>query len=285
MLKKLKVFLDMIKVEHTIFALPFAYIAALLAQEKIPTVYHLGWITLAMISGRTTAMALNRIIDRFIDAENPRTQDRALPRGLIELTEVWVYTVAAAVIFFLSAYKLSPLAFSLSPVIVLAFVLYSYSKRFTWLSHLLLGITIGLAPLGAWIAITDSVNSESLALSIGVGLWVMGFDIIYACDDYDYDRSKGLYSIPARFGIERALDISAVTHALSAVFFVITGLIMHLGVSYWSGIIMAILLLHKQHKIVAPTNLSKINIAFFNLNGILSMVMFVTTLVDVGVRL
>jgi 4-hydroxybenzoate polyprenyltransferase len=230
-------------------------------------------------------MALNRIIDRYIDAENSRTKNRAIPQGLIKLVEAWIYTILAAVTFFLSAYRLSPLAFRLSPVIVLAFVFYSYSKRFTWLSHFLLGATIGLAPLGAWIAITNSVSSGAVVLSIGVGLWVTGFDIIYACDDYDYDRSAGLFSIPARFGIAKALSISAITHIFSTVFFIITGLILHLGIIYWIGICVAVFLMYKQHKIISLTNLAKINIAFFNLNGILNIVMFLTTLADIEARM
>lgn len=284
MLAKLKILFEMIKFERSIFALPFAYIAAFMAEEKVPVVENLFWITLAMVGGRTTAMTLNRIIDRYIDAENPRTQNRALPLGLVKVSEVWTYTVLSSTVFFVAAYKLSWLAFILSPLVLFAFVFYSYTKRFTWLSHYCLGITIGLAPLGAWIAITNDVSFGAISLSLGVALWVAGFDIIYACDDFKFDRATGLFSIPARFGIEKALEISARTHLVSAVFFFMTGWILQLGTAYWVGFLVAILLMQKQHRIISPDSLTKTNIAFFNLNGTLSIVMFIATFIEVMIR-
>lgn len=283
-LRKIMIFLEMIKFEHTIFALPFTYMAVFLAEGQLIIDHNLIWITLAMVGARTTAMSLNRIIDRYIDADNPRTKNRALPQGLIKVAEAWLYTLLFALLFFVSAYKLSPLAFKISPVCVLAFVFYSYTKRFTWLSHFVLGITIGLAPLAAWIAITNAVETGILLLSCGVALWVAGFDIIYACDDFDYDRTNGLFSIPVRFGIARALTVSAVTHIGAMGFFILTGAMLALGLSYWLGLLFAGILMFKQHAAVSPINLSKINFAFFNLNGTLSVVMFLATVLDMEIR-
>ncbi|WP_371375789.1 UbiA-like polyprenyltransferase [Sporomusa aerivorans] len=283
-LGKITVFLEMIKFEHTIFALPFVYMAVFLAEGQLIINHNLIWITLAMVGARTTAMSLNRIIDRYIDAENPRTRSRALPKGLISLVEAWLYTIGFTALFIVSAYQLSPLAFKISPVCVLAFVFYSYTKRFTWLSHYVLGLTIGFAPLSAWIAISNAIDTGIVLLSLGVALWVAGFDIIYACDDFDFDRTTGLFSIPARFGVARALTVSAITHVGAMVFFILTGIILMLGVSYWIGLILAGILMFKQHAAISPINLSKINFAFFNLNGTLSIVMFLATILDMGIR-
>jgi 4-hydroxybenzoate polyprenyltransferase len=284
MRKKIQVFLEMIKFEHTIFALPFAYIAVFLAEGKMLLNVNLIWITLAMVSGRTTAMSLNRIIDRYIDAQNPRTKDRALPKGLLKVTEAWGYTIIFVTIFILAAYNLSSLAFKIAPLCLFFFVFYPYTKRFTWLSHFCLGLTIGMAPLSAWIAITDTVSVGVIVLSLGVAFWVAGFDIIYACDDFQHDCAAGLFSIPARFGIERALQISAITHMIATLFFALTGFILALGISYWVGLTIAVILMYKQHGAVSPYNLSKINVAFFQLNCVLSIEMFLATLLDIGIR-
>jgi 4-hydroxybenzoate polyprenyltransferase len=274
----------MVKFEHTVFALPFAYVAALLADGKVPNAWNLFWITLAMVGGRTTAMGLNRIIDRFIDAENPRTRNRALPQGLIKVWEAWFFTLIAAAVFELAAYMLSTLAFIISPAILLIFVFYSYTKRFTWLSHFVLGLAIGLAPLSAWIALTNEVTLGAVLLSVAVALWVAGFDIIYACDDVAFDRAIGLHSIPAYFGIKTALTISAFIHLAASICFIITGMILNLGLIYWIGLVVAAYMLYKQHQIISPINLSRINVAFFYLNGTLSMVMFIATALEIGTR-
>ncbi|OPX88069.1 MAG: 4-hydroxybenzoate octaprenyltransferase [Pelotomaculum sp. PtaB.Bin104] len=278
---KLKVFLEMIKFEHTVFALPFAYSGALLAEKKIPAAHDLLWITLAMAGARTAAMSLNRIIDRHIDAKNPRTAGRALPRGLLGVGEVWVYVFISFIILLYSAYQLSPLAFRLFPLAVLALLTYSYTKRFTWLCHLVLGLVLGMAPVGSWIAITGSFHLAPVLLALGVLFWVAGFDIIYACDDYDFDLKEGLYSIPARFSIKRALKISAVFHVAAALFFLAAGLLLDLGVLYLVGLSIAAAILFYQHTLVRPDDLSRAGAAFFNLNGTLSVVMFVFTFLDV----
>ncbi|MDD3654586.1 MAG: putative 4-hydroxybenzoate polyprenyltransferase [Desulfotomaculaceae bacterium] len=278
---KLKVFLEMIKFEHTVFALPFAYSGALLAEKRIPTAHDLLWITLAMVGARTAAMSLNRVIDRHIDAKNPRTAGRALPKGLLGVGEVWVYVLISFVILLFSAHQLSPLAFQLSPFAVLALLTYSYTKRFTWACHLVLGAVLGMAPLGSWIGINGSIHLAPVVLALGVLFWVAGFDIIYACDDYAFDLKEGLFSIPARFGIKRALHISVLFHVAAALLFLSTGLLLKLGVLYLAGVFIAVGILFYQHILVRPDDLSRAGVAFFNLNGTLSVVMFIFTFLDI----
>lgn len=278
---KLKIFLEMIKFEHTIFALPFAYVGALLVEKKLPAAHDLLWITLAMVGARTAAMSLNRIIDRRIDARNPRTAGRALPKGLLSVAEVWVYVFISFALLLYSAYQLSPLAFRLFPVAVLVLLTYSYTKRFSWACHLFLGAALGLAPLGSWIAIAGHFDLAPVLLALGVLFWVAGFDIIYACDDYEFDRREGLYSIPARFGIKSALYISAAFHILAPILFLAAGLLLNLGALYLAGLAVAVVILFYQHTLVRPDDLSRAGVAFFNLNGILSMVMFAFTFLDI----
>ncbi len=279
--KKIKIFLEMIKFEHTIFALPFAYVGALITEMKIPAAHDIIWITLAMVGARTAAMSLNRIIDRRIDTRNPRTAGRALPKGLLKVSEVWVYVFLSFALLLYSASQLSPLAFRLFPVAVLVLLTYSFTKRFSWACHLFLGTALGLAPLGSWIAITNRFDLAPVLLSIGVIFWVAGFDIIYACDDYEFDRKEGLYSIPARFGIKNALIISTVFHVIAAVFILAAGLVLQLGVFYLAGVSVAVVILFYQHTLVSPDDLSKAGVAFFNLNGVLSIVVFAFTFLDV----
>lgn len=278
---KTRVFLEMIKFEHTIFALPFAYTSALLVEKKVPAAESLLWITLAMVGARTAAMSLNRLIDRHIDALNPRTANRALPRGLISIKEVWLAVILSFGLLLLAAYRLSPLAFKLSPVAVAVLSFYPYTKRFTWTCHLFLGLALGLAPAGAWVAIANRLDPAAVLLGLGVLFWVAGFDIIYACSDYEFDRSYGLYSIPARFGLQRALFLSSFFHFLAAVFLGILALTLKLGLFYLTGLLIALYLLYKQHRLVSPRDLSQSGVAFFNLNGTLSVVVFAFTLLDV----
>jgi 4-hydroxybenzoate polyprenyltransferase len=280
-LGKLAVFLEMIKFEHTVFALPFAYVGALLSEQRLPSLHDFVWITLAMIGARTAAMSLNRIIDRHIDAANPRTAARALPRGLLPLRTVWLYTALSLLLLAVAAYNLSPLAFRLFPVAVIALTFYSYTKRFTWLCHLFLGGTLALAPLGAWVAITGAADAAALTLAAAVMVWVAGFDIIYACDDYDFDRTAGIYSIPARFGIGAGLRVAKFFHVLAAALFVLFGYMLGLGLFYWLGVAAAALLLFWQHRLISPADLSRAGVAFFNLNGSLSVVMLAAVIVDV----
>jgi len=275
----------MIKFEHTVFALPFAYIAALLTEKRLPTAHDIFWVTLAMVGARTAAMSLNRLIDRGIDAKNPRTAGRALPRGLLGTKEVWTYVFLSFGLLLVSAWQLSPLALKLFLPAVIVLWLYSYTKRFTWACHFYLGLTLGLAPVATWVAITNEFALAPVLLGTGVLFWVAGFDIIYACLDYDFDRREGIFSIPARFGIEPALWIAKLCHLLAPVFFAVTGIVLGLGPLYLIGVGFAVAVLLYEHRMVRPGDLSHVGVAFFNMNGILSTGMFFFTLADILISL
>ncbi|TVY04566.1 UbiA-like polyprenyltransferase [Cohnella terricola] len=287
MISKIRIFLEMIKFEHTLFALPFAFVGAILGavtvEKRLPEWGECGWILLAMVGARTAAMGLNRVIDKAIDARNPRTATRAIPAGLLKSTEVIVYIVISFVLLFWAAAQLNPLAVKLLPIAVFMTVFYSYTKRFTWACHLVLGLTLGLAPLGGWVAITGGVTWTSMILFVTVALWSAGFDIIYACQDVEFDRKEGLYSIPARFGIARALGIARVFHALTAVGFALILVLTDLSWWYFIGMIFSGGLLLYEHRLVKPNDLSKLNAAFFTMNGVISAVIFVFTFIDLVV--
>lgn len=253
----------MIKFEHTIFALPFAYLGAFLASGGVPNGYQLLWITLAMVGARTAAMSLNRVIDRFIDARNPRTVQRAIPAGLLGVREVYYTIVLSFLLLGFSAYQLNMLAFKLMPLAVFVLVLYSYTKRFTWLCHLFLGLALGMAPVGAWVGITGALALLPVTMGLGVMFWVAGFDIIYACQDAEFDKIEGLYSIPSVFGLKNALWVSILFHVIALVLFILLGMMDPiLGKIYYLGVLAAAVLLFRQHKIVSSSDLSKIGVAF-----------------------
>jgi 4-hydroxybenzoate polyprenyltransferase len=279
-MQKLKVFFEMIKFEHTLFALPFAYLGAFLAANGVPPVLKLFWITLAMIGARTAAMSLNRLIDRHIDARNPRTAQRALPAGQLRVNEVYLYTVLSFLLLGYSAYQLNILALWLMPIAVFFLVLYSYTKRFTWACHIVLGISLGLAPAGAWIGVTGHWALAPILLGLGVMTWVAGFDVVYACQDVEFDRQEGLYSIPAIFGLQRGLEISAGLHIIAPIFFIAVGVVMSMSWLYYVGVAIAIVLLYRQHRLVSADDFSKIGVAFFDLNGYLSLLLFVFSILD-----
>jgi len=285
MLRKINIFLEMIKFEHTIFALPFAYMGAIVASVAefgaLPSWSQIGWVTLAMVGARSAAMGLNRVIDAAIDAENPRTALRAIPAGLLSKREVLVFIVVSFVLLFYAASQLNALCVWLLPVAVFFLTFYSYTKRFTWACHLFLGLTIGLAPLGGWIAITGAFDLVGLILYATVAAWVAGFDILYACQDEQFDRSKGLHSIPARFGVAKALYFARGLHALTAFGLVAIWSLANLSWGYLSGLAIAYVVLFYEHTLVKPNDLSKINTAFLTMNGILSLVVFTFTLIDV----
>lgn len=280
-MSKLKVFLEMIKFEHTLFALPFAFLGAFLASNGFPTLEKFIWITLAMVGARTAAMSLNRIIDRYIDARNPRTSERAIPAGKLKTTEVYLYTILSFVLLGVSAYQLNWLTFKLMPIAVFFLVLYSYTKRFTWMCHLTMGISLGLAPAGAWIGVTGHWALTPILLGLGVMFWAAGFDIIYACQDVDIDRKEGLYSIPAFFGVTRGLEISTAFHVIAPILFIAMGIVAGLHWLYFAGVAIAIFLLFREHRIISASDLSKVGVAFFNLNGYLSVLLFVFGVVDI----
>ncbi|WEK55691.1 MAG: putative 4-hydroxybenzoate polyprenyltransferase [Candidatus Cohnella colombiensis] len=287
MIRKIRTFLEMIKFEHTIFALPFAFMGAILGavtvQARLPEWSECGWILLAMIGARTAAMGLNRVIDQAIDARNPRTASRAIPAGLIKSSEALLFIIASFALLFWAAAQLNSLAVKLLPVAVFMTVIYSYTKRFTWACHLVLGLTIGLAPLGGWVAVTGEVSWTAIILYLTVAIWTAGFDIIYSCQDIEIDRKEGLFSIPSRFGISRALDIARAMHALTTVGFALLLILTDLGWWYCIGMIVAAGLLLYEHRLVKPNDLSKLNAAFFTMNGILSAVVFAFTFIDLVV--
>lgn len=281
---KIKIFLEMIKFEHTIFALPFAYIGALLVEQSVPSAHNLFWITVAMAGARTAAMSLNRVIDLHIDARNPRTADRALPRGLLSPSAVWVLIVVSMALLLVATLQLSPLAVKLFPLAVFILVAYPYTKRFTWLCHIWLGGALGCAPLGAWIAIADGFTVAPVLLALGVIFWVAGFDIIYSSMDYEFDRAEGIHSIPSRFGLRAALRIAAVFHAVASLCIAAAGVVLELGTFYFIGVGLAVLILCYEHAIVRPEDLSRVGVAFFNVNAVLGVVVFVFTVAEVVFR-
>ncbi|MBD2845167.1 UbiA family prenyltransferase [Paenibacillus sp. IB182496] len=287
MIRKIAVFLEMIKFEHTLFALPFAFVGALLGavavELRLPGWGEIGWILLAMVGARTAAMGLNRLIDKAIDARNPRTAPRALPSGLIGTKEVVLFIVISLVLLMVSAFQLEPLAARLLPLAVFMLVFYSYTKRFTWLCHIVLGLTIGLAPLGAWVAVTGRIDGTALLLYVAVSLWTAGFDIVYACQDLEFDRKEGLHSIPARFGIAGALWIARALHAVTAIGLLALFWLTDLSWVYLAGTVIAIAILLYEHRLVRPHDIRRLNTAFFTMNGTLSMVVFLFTLIDLVV--
>jgi 4-hydroxybenzoate polyprenyltransferase len=269
--------LETIKIEHTLFALPFAFLGAVLAARGLPAWRELLWITLAMIGARSVAMAFNRIADREIDARNPRTQMRAIPAGKLSVRFVWAFTLAAALLFLVSAAMLNRLTLLLAPVALASVLLYSYTKRFTALSHIFLGWCLAIAPTAAWISVRGSLASVvPLLLSLIVLLWTAGFDVLYACQDYDFDRAAGLHSIPARLGIARALWVSRLLHACA--FAALVGLfaLTNLGALALIGVIATGALLVYQHTLVRADDLARLNAAFFTTNAFVSVILFAT---------
>ena len=275
--KNIRTTLEMIKFEHTLFALPFAFLGAVLAARGVPTLWQIVWITVAMVGARSTAMAFNRIADKDYDARNPRTQMRAIPAGTLSVAFVWGFTLIAAAIFFLAAAMLNRLTLVLSPVALVSVVLYSYTKRWTLLAHLILGWCLAIAPAGAWIAVRGTIDSPiPLLLSLVVMLWTAGFDVLYACQDYDFDRREGLSSIPARFGIARSLWISRTLHAGAFAALVALYFITNLGILALIGLVATGALLIYQHTLVRANDLSRLNAAFFTTNAFVSVILFLT---------
>jgi 4-hydroxybenzoate polyprenyltransferase len=267
----------MIKIEHTLFALPFAFLGAVLAARGIPTAWQIIWITVAMVGARSTAMAFNRIADKDYDARNPRTKMRAIPAGALSVTFVWGFTLIAAAVFVIAAAMLNRLTLILSPIALASIVLYSYTKRWTLLAHLILGWCLAIAPTGAWIAVRGTIDSPiPLLLSLVVMLWTAGFDVLYACQDYDFDRREGLYSIPARFGIARSLWISRTLHAGAFAAVVALYFITNLGTLALIGLVATGALLIYQHTLVRANDLSRLNAAFFTTNAFVSVILFLT---------
>lgn len=271
-------FLDAIKFEHTVFALPFAYVAMVLAADGWPGWPTVIWVTLAMAGARTLAMSVNRVADRFIDAANPRTARRHLPAGLLTPAQVAGAAVGAGALLLVSAYMLNPLCLALAPLAVLFLVGYSYTKRFTWLSHWILGFTDGIAAAGGWIAVRGAFAPPVYVLWFALTVWIAGFDLIYACQDVEFDRAHRLHSVPARFGIPAALTTARVCHVLTIAAFALLGWMMGLGWLYWLGVAVVAGLLVYEHSLVSPGDLSRLDVAFFNVNGYIAVILFLSVL-------
>jgi 4-hydroxybenzoate polyprenyltransferase len=283
-LRNLRVTLEMIKWEHSIFALPFALCGAMLAASGLPTARELLWIVVAMVAARSAAMAFNRLADTAIDSANPRTRTRALPAGQLSPAFVATFVIVSCGIFILAASQLNRLTLWLSPVALAVLLLYSYTKRFTRFSHLVLGFALGIAPSAAWIAVRGSLDPRILLLTAAVTFWVAGFDILYACQDFDFDRAAGLHSIPRHIGIPAALWIARAFHLIMLILLVSLLPAFALGKLAFAGVIAVLLLLLYEHSLVKPNDLSKLNAAFFTMNGVIAVVFAAFVAADLLLR-
>jgi 4-hydroxybenzoate polyprenyltransferase len=280
MLATIRTYLEMIRFSHTVFALPFALMGAVLAAGGMPSGRTLFWILVAMVGVRSGAMGVNRIADRHLDALNPRTMDRALPQGRISLGEAVVFVLISFAVFVLAAWMLNPVCFALSPVAILIVCGYSYTKRFTACSHAVLGLSLACAPIGAWIAVTGTIRLPAVLLGLAVLFWVGGFDILYALMDIDFDRRRGLYSIPVRLGASGGMAVARLFHLLTAVFLTLLIPVLGLGPLYLLGLALAGGLLVYEHWLLRRFGLAKLDTAFFNVNGAISIGLFLFTLGD-----
>ena len=276
--QKLKILLEMIKIEHTVFALPFALMGALLGARGLPTASQAFYILFAMVGARSAAMAFNRLVDAPFDAANPRTADRALPQGLVSRQATIVFIAASSILFLWAAGRLNPLCRILAPLALLVVFFYSYTKRFTWASHVFLGAALGLAPMGGWIAVRGEVGLLPLILGASVLLWVAGFDVLYALQDVEFDRQTGLFSLPASLGQAKSLKIARLFHFGAAAGFILTGWLAGLGWLYLGAALTVGLILMWEHNLISPSDLSRLHHAFFTLNGLIGIVLGLATL-------
>jgi 4-hydroxybenzoate polyprenyltransferase len=274
----------MIKWEHSVFALPFALCGAMLAAGGLPTLHQIAWIIVAMIAARSSAMAFNRLADVSIDAANPRTRTRALPAGLLTQSFVRVFVISCSLVFVLAAWELNRAAFLLSPVALAVLLLYSYTKRWTRWSHVVLGFALGIAPAAAWIAVRGSLDPRILLLTAAVTFWVGGFDVLYACQDFEFDCQAGLHSIPRYCGIEKSLWTARAFHVLMLLFLASLVWSFSLGKIAVAGLVAVLLLLAYEHSLVSERDLSKLNAAFFTMNGVIAVVFFLFIAVDLLLR-
>ena len=280
-IKKTATLLEMIKFSHTVFALPFAVMSAFIAAGGLPTAWQLFWILMCMVGARSAAMSFNRIVDARLDAKNPRTAQRAIPAGKLTRFETAMFMALMIALFVFSAYRLNRLAFMLSPVALVVILGYSYTKRFTDYSHFVLGLALAIAPVGAWIAVNEEFHIIAIFLGLAVVLWTAGFDIIYACQDMDFDRREGLYSLPKRLGASRALALSALLHAAMVGVLIVVAAMAGLGMLFLGGAVLVAGLLIYEHSIVKPHDFSRVNTAFFNVNGAVSLLLMALTIADI----
>jgi 4-hydroxybenzoate polyprenyltransferase len=280
-MSRVRIFLDMIKFEHTIFALPFAYLGMMLAARGIPSLSVVVWITVAMVAARTLAMAVNRLADREFDARNPRTADRAIPKGLLKPRFVALASLISFLVFEFSAWCLNDFVFAMSPFALVFLLGYHYTKRFTWASHWVLGFTDGIAAAGGWAAVRGALDPPAFVLWFVVTVWIAGFDLIYSCQDVEVDRREGLYSVPSRLGVGTALWLAKVDHALAVTALVAVGIMTRMTWPYWVAVTAATVLLIYENSVVHENDLSRLNFAFFNINGYISLTLFAGTLAAV----
>ena len=281
LVRKIATILEMIKFSHTVFALPFAIMSAFLAAEGVPSARQIFWILMCMVGARSAAMSFNRIVDAELDARNPRTAERAIPAGKLTRAETAAFMLVMSALFVFSAYMLNRLAFMLSPVALAVVFGYSYTKRFTDYSHFVLGLALAIAPVGAWIAIKEEFHLVPLLLGAAVLLWTAGFDIIYSCQDIEFDNQAGLHSLSKRLGTSRALLLSSLLHAIMILILLAVFFAAGLGNIFLVGIILVAALLAYEHSIVKADDLSMVNTAFFNINGAVSLVLMALTMADV----
>ncbi len=282
MLKKIAVMLEMIKFKHTVFAMPFALMGAFLADRGLPPARVFVWVVVAMVGARTAAMTFNRIVDRRFDAENPRTAKRAIPAGEVTLGESWLMVIASSLLFFFACWMLNTTALIIAPLALSLTFVYSLTKRFTWLCHVVLGVALAFSPLGGWVAAAGTLAGFPWVLSLGVLFWVAGFDCVYACLDADFDRRAGLYSMPASFGRKKAFGLAVFFHVLAFILFTLTGIQQGLGGGYFIGVGLAGAALFYQHLIVNPRDLSRIQVSFFSMNGFISLTLFIVTWISLA---
>jgi 4-hydroxybenzoate polyprenyltransferase len=276
-----RLFASLVKVEHTVFALPFAYIGSFLAVDGVPGAHDLVWVTVAMVGARSLAMALNRLIDAGIDARNPRTAGRELPRGALRRWQVVLFSLASLAVFLAAVYQLAPIVRWLWPIPVAAFVVYPYLKRVHWISHFWLGAVDGLAPVGAWAAVANKPPRESWGLCAAIAFWVAGFDLFYALFDLEVDRAQGLHSFAARFGVRASFWAARACHLATVFALVVAGLGLPVGSLYWLGVAVVAALLLYEHSLVSPSDRTRLDMAFFTMNGVISVTFFAFVLGDV----
>lgn len=280
-IQKAALYLELVKFSHTVFALPFAFMGAMLAARGIPSPSTVLWIVVAMVGARSGAMAVNRLSDQEFDARNPRTRERALPMGLVKRGEVILFALGSFALFLFASFRLNPLCLKLAPVAMVVLILYSYTKRFTFFSHIILGLALAIAPLGAWIAVTGEVAAVPIVLGVAVLFWVAGFDVLYAMADVDFDRSTGLHSIPARFGIPAGMAVSRTFHAATLALLLLLVVLSDLRTLYLTGVFLAAGLLAYEHLLLRRYGLRRLDAAFFTANGLLSITLFGFTVLDI----
>jgi 4-hydroxybenzoate polyprenyltransferase len=273
-------FASLVKIEHTVFALPFAYVGAFLAVDGVPSAGDLVWITVAMVGARSLAMALNRLVDAEIDARNPRTAGRELPAGLLSRWQVVAFALGSLAVFLVAVWQLDPLVRYLWPIPVAGFVIYPYLKRWTWLSHLWLGAVDGLAPVGGWVAVTGDLPLEAWLVGAAVACWVAGFDLFYSLLDLEVDRREGLQSWATRFGVGGVFVGARALHAATVLLLAAAGAMLEVGVLYWAGVGVVAALLAYEHSLIRPDDLRRLNAAFFTVNGVVSLTFFAFVLAD-----